>query len=44
MEPKVYGVSVKTENEVARATLKSMGITIGTQTREQKEYAKSWEL
>ena len=44
MEPKVYGVSVETENEVARAALKSMGITIGTQTEEQKEYAKSWEL
>ena len=44
MEPKVYGVSVETENEVARAVLKSMGITIGTQTDEQKEYAKSWEL
>jgi adenosylhomocysteinase len=44
MEPKVYGVSVETENEVARAALKSMGITIGTQTEEQKEYAKSWEI
>lgn len=44
MEPKVYGVSVETENEVARAALKSMGITIGAQTEEQKEYAKSWKL
>ncbi len=44
MEPKVYGVSIETENEVARAALKSMGITIGTQTEEQKKYAKSWEL
>jgi S-adenosylhomocysteine hydrolase len=44
MEPKVYGVSVETENEVARAALKSMGITIGTETEEQKEYAKSWQL
>ena len=44
MESKVYGVPVETENEVARAALKSMGITIGTQTEEQKEYAKSWKL
>jgi adenosylhomocysteinase len=44
MEPKVYGVSVEIENEVARAALKSMGVTIGSQTEEQKEYAKSWEL
>ncbi len=44
MKPKVYGVSVETENEVARAALKSMGITIGTLTEEQKEYAKSWKL
>jgi len=44
MEPKVYGVSGETENEVARAALKSMGVTIGTQTEEQREYAKSWEL
>jgi len=44
MKAKVYGVSIETENEVARAALESMGITIGTQTEEQKEYAKSWEL
>lgn len=44
MEPKVYGVSVEIENEVARAALRSMGVTIGSQTEEQKEYAKSWEL
>ena len=44
MEPKVYGVPVETENEVARAALKSMRITIGIQTEEQKEYAKSWKL
>jgi len=44
MEPKVYGVSIETENEVARAALESMGVVIGTQTDEQKEYAKSWEV
>jgi adenosylhomocysteinase len=43
MEPRVYGVSPEAEDEVARAALKSMGVTIGTQTEEQKEYAKSWE-
>lgn len=44
MEAKIYGVSIETENDVARAALKSMGVTIGTLTEEQKEYAKSWEL
>ncbi len=44
MENKVYGVSAEAEDEIARAALKSMGVSIGTQTREQKEYAKSWEL
>ncbi len=44
MEAKVYGVSIETENEVARAALKSMGITIGTQTEEQRDYARSWEF
>jgi len=44
LEPKVYGVSREIENEVARAALRSMGVTIGSQTEEQKEYAKSWEL
>jgi adenosylhomocysteinase len=44
METKVYGVSPKTEDEVARAALKSMGVKIGTQTEEQRKYAKSWEM
>jgi len=44
MADEVYEVTAETENEVAMAALKSMGITIGTQTREQREYAKSWEL
>jgi adenosylhomocysteinase len=44
MEKKVYGVPPQIEDEVARAALKSMGVTIGRPTREQKEYAKSWKL
>jgi adenosylhomocysteinase len=44
MERKVYGVSAEAEDEIARAALKSMGVTIGAQTKEQKEYAKSWQL
>ncbi len=44
MEKKVYGVPPELEDEVARAALKSLGIAIGTQTKEQKEYAKSWKL
>jgi len=44
MKPQVYDVTIETENEVARAALKSMGITIGAQTAEQKQYARSWEV
>ncbi len=44
MEKRVYGVPPELEDEVARAALKSMGVSIGTQTKEQKEYAKSWKL
>ncbi|MDE1853201.1 MAG: adenosylhomocysteinase [Thaumarchaeota archaeon] len=44
MQKKVYGVPAELEDEVARAALKSMGLSIGTQTKEQKEYAKSWEI
>ncbi|MDG7008029.1 MAG: adenosylhomocysteinase [Nitrososphaerota archaeon] len=44
MEPRVYEVSAEADEEVARAALKSMGITIGTQTEEQREYGKSWKL
>jgi adenosylhomocysteinase len=42
MEPKVYDMPSEADEEVARAALKSMGISIGTQTGEQKRYAKSW--
>ena len=44
MERKVYGVPREVEEEVALAALKSMGVSIGTQTEEQKAYAKSWEM
>jgi adenosylhomocysteinase len=43
MEPKVYGVPPEVEDEVARAALDSMRVYIGTQTEQQKEYAKSWK-
>ena len=44
MQKKVYGVPPEIEEEVARAALKSMGVSIGFPTREQREYAKSWKL
>ncbi len=44
MEPKVYGVPARVEEEVARAALESMGVEIGSQTSEQKAYSKSWEV
>ena len=44
MEKRVYGVSPEIDDEVARAALKSLGISIGSPTREQLEYAKSWKL
>ena len=44
MQKKVYGVPPEIEVEVARAALKSMGVSIGSPTREQIEYAKSWKL
>ena len=44
MQKQVYGVPQELEDEVARAALKSMGISIGAQTEEQKEYAKSWNI
>jgi len=44
MKSKVYGVSPEIEDEVARAALESMGVSIGTQTEEQRKYGKSWEI
>ena len=44
MKRRVYGVPAELEDEVARAALRSMGISIGVQTKEQREYAKSWKI
>ncbi|MDG6911169.1 MAG: adenosylhomocysteinase [Nitrososphaerota archaeon] len=44
MEKKVYGVPAELEEEVARAALKSMGISIGSMTKEQRAYSQSWEI
>ena len=44
MQKKLYGVPPGLEDEVARAALQSMGITIGSQTSEQAEYGKSWKI
>ncbi len=44
MKRKVYGVSLEIEDEVARAALASMGVSIGETTEEQRRYAKAWEI
>jgi adenosylhomocysteinase len=44
MGKEVYGVPAELEDEVARAALKSMGVSIGTATQEQKDYGKSWKI
>ena len=44
MEKRVYGVTREMDDEVATAALKSLGINIGTPTKEQVEYAKSWRV
>jgi adenosylhomocysteinase len=43
MKNRVYDVPEAIEQEIAKAVLKSMGISIGSPTREQAEYAKRWE-
>ena len=43
MEKKVYGVTPEMDDEVARAALRSLGISIGSPTKEQIEYGKSWK-
>ena len=43
MKPEVYGVSDAQEDEVARAALRSMGVKIGSSTKEQRDYARSWQ-
>jgi adenosylhomocysteinase len=44
MQNKLYGVPPELEDEVARAALQSMGVSIDSATSEQKEYAKSWKI
>jgi adenosylhomocysteinase len=44
MEKKVHGVLPETEDQVARAALKSLGISIGKPTAEQLKYSKSWAI
>ena len=44
MDKRLYGVSPDTDDEVSRAALKSLGISIGSPTKEQLEYSKSWKL
>ncbi|MDA4121564.1 MAG: adenosylhomocysteinase [Thaumarchaeota archaeon] len=41
---RVLDVPPKNENEVALATLDSLGISIGSATKEQLKYAESWSL
>jgi adenosylhomocysteinase len=43
LEPKVYVVPEKIDQEIARLKLKSMGVTIDRLTPEQKKYLASWE-
>ena len=44
LETKVLDVPPENENEVALATLASVGVSIGRPTREQLKYAESWKL
>jgi adenosylhomocysteinase len=44
LEKRVLDVPEATENEVALASLESLGISIGKQTKEQLRYSKSWKL
>jgi adenosylhomocysteinase len=43
LEPKVYGVPVEIDREVARLKLAAMGIEIDRLTEEQVAYLSSWE-
>lgn len=44
MKKTIYGVSPESEDEIARAALRSMGVSIGEATSEQMAYAKSWQV
>jgi adenosylhomocysteinase len=41
---KVHDVPESIETQVALASLESLGISIGKQTKEQQQYGKSWKL
>ena len=41
---KVHDVPESIESQVALASLESLGISIGKQTKEQQQYGKSWKL
>jgi adenosylhomocysteinase len=43
LEPKVYGVPIEIDREVARLKLAAMGIEIDRLTEEQAAYLSSWE-
>jgi len=43
LENRVYKLPEEIDFEIARLKLKSMGITIDTLTKEQKEYIASWQ-
>jgi adenosylhomocysteinase len=44
MQNKVHGVPEEIEQEIARAALQSMCVSIGKATREQKTYTRSWKI
>jgi adenosylhomocysteinase len=43
LNKEVYTVPARIDEMIAKLKLKSMGISIDTLTREQKEYLSSWE-
>ncbi|MGI6123988.1 MAG: adenosylhomocysteinase [Acetivibrionales bacterium] len=44
MEPKVFNIPAKIDEEIAKRKLESLGITIDTLTEEQEKYLGSWQL
>ncbi|MGB2696235.1 MAG: adenosylhomocysteinase, partial [Candidatus Zixiibacteriota bacterium] len=44
LENGVYAVPEKIDSDIARLKLKSMGASIDTLTREQREYLASWQM
>jgi adenosylhomocysteinase len=43
LEPRVYDFPAELDTEVARLKLESLGMGVGSLTREQVEYLQSWE-